>query len=176
MSRIRLVPMLLILLISLAVFFAGWQVYKRYNLVDPLKTNLQSVTGVQTVDVIVGSPTVIRVKLAKVDDLQTTYKTIAKDVAGSANSGSSIVIVDNEDKTLQQTYENLYPIIGQGLHTGSYQSMIDSFNQAASAQGVQAKLTMDSNNIYVQLSQGKNYLYDVSKYNNLQQGQGGAAS
>lgn len=176
MSRIRLVPMLLILVISLAVFFAGWQVYKRYNLVDPVKTDLQTVSGVQSVDVVVGNPTVVRVKLGPVDDLQMTYDSIEQAVTGSANAGSSIVIVDNKDKALQQAYEDLGPIIYQGIHTGNYQSMISSFEKAASAKGIQAKITMDIHNIYVQLKQGNHYLYDVSQYNTLQQGQGGAAS
>ncbi|QSO53485.1 hypothetical protein JZ785_06425 [Alicyclobacillus curvatus] len=176
MSRIRLVPMLLILIVSLAVFFAGWQVYKRYNLVDPLKTDLQTVSGVQNVDVIVGNPTVIRVKLGAVEDLQTTYDSIAEAVTGSVNAGSSIVILDNKDKALQQTYENLNPVILEGVHKGNYQEMITSFEKAAAAQGIKAKITMDAHNIYVQLQQGSHYLYDVWQYNTLQQGQGGAAS
>jgi hypothetical protein len=176
LSRIRLGPMLLILIVSLAIFFAGWQVYKRYNLVDPLKANLSTVSGVQNVDVVVGNPTVIHVKLGEVGDLQTTYKAVSDTVTSSANTGSTIVIEDNKDKALQQTYESLWPIIGEGVHKGNYQEMISSFEKAAAAKGVQAKVTMDIRNIYVQLEQGNHYLYDVSQYNTLQQGQGGAAS
>ncbi|KPV44849.1 hypothetical protein [Alicyclobacillus ferrooxydans] len=183
MSRIRLVPMLLILLVSLAVFFAGWQVYKRYNLVDPVKTDLQSVSGVQNVDVLVGNPTVIRVKLGPVQDLQTTYDSIAEAVTGSVNAGSTIVIVDNKNKALQQEYENLFPSIMQGVSHGDYKQMITDVEKEATIDGFKSKITMDHHNIYLQLEQGTHYLYDVWNYNpttttlqQAQQAQGGATS
>lgn len=171
MSRIRLVPMIFIVLVSLGILFAGWQAYKRFNLVNPLKSELQAVTGVKTVDVNVGNPSVIKVKLGPVDDLETTYISIVNTVSGALGNSPSLKIVDNRDKALVDTYENLFPYLYQGINNGTYVEMISQFEQRASKAGVQAKVTMDAHSVYVQMTHGDHYLYDV-----LPLHQGGAAS
>lgn len=171
MSRIRLVPMIFIVLISLGILFAGWQAYKRFNLVNPLKSELQAVTGVKTVDVNVGNPSVIKIKLGPVDDLQTTYDSIENTVSGALGSSGSLRIVDNRDKTLQNVYEDLSPYLYQGIANGSYVEMIAQVEQKAQKAGIDAKITMDKTSVYVQMTHGDHYLYDV-----LPLHQGGASS
>lgn len=173
MSRIRLVPMILILLISLAVLFTGWQAYRHFNLVNPLETQLSSVTGVKNVDVAVGNPTVVHVKLGQVADLQSTYRSISQTLSGSVKSSGDIIIEDNRNQALSDAWEQLNPMVYEGAAHGNFTEMISNVKKSAKQDGIDAKITMDAHHLYVQFEQGSHYLYEVLPYS---QSQGGAAS
>lgn len=173
MSRIRLIPMILIVLLCLGILFGGWQAYKRFNMVEPLKTQLATVPGVKNVEVNVGNPSSIKVKLGAVDDLQTTYKAIETKVSGSLGSSQSVQIVDNRNQTLGKAWEDLSPIVYEYGKKGNYTEMIAAVEKSAAAKGIQATVTMDTHNVYIQLAQGSHDLYDVWPYT---LNQGGATS
>lgn len=174
MSRIRLVPVIFILVISLAILFAGWQAYQRFNLVNPLKSDLSHVSGVQNVQIDTGSPNLIRVQLGSVKDLQTTYSEISKTVSGALGGKQQVVIMDHRDDTLSNAFEvNLQPVLMEGLAKGNYTEMIASAEQTAAKQNIDARITMDEHNIYVQLSKDNHFLYSVMPYTLHQ---GGASS
>lgn len=173
MSRIRLVPMICIVLLCLGILFAGWQAYKRFNMVEPVKTQLSTITGVKNVVVSVGSPSDIQVTLGSVDDLQTTYHSIESKLSGSLGGTGSLKIVDNRDKALSKAWEDLSPIVYEDGKKGNYTAMIAAVEKSAAAKNIQANVTMDTHNIYIQLSQRGHNLYDVWPY---LANQGGAAS
>lgn len=164
MSRIRLVPMIFIMLVSLAVLFGGWQAYQRFNLINPLKTELQTIQGVQSVHVVGSNPGVITVQLGQVKDLQTTYDALSQTITETLGSSQPVKILDHRNSILIQDEESLSPIILEGLAKGNYVEMILQVQQTAAKLGVQARVTMDSHNVYVQLEKGAYYLYDVQAY------------
>ncbi|MCL6453789.1 MAG: hypothetical protein K6T78_09300 [Alicyclobacillus sp.] len=173
MSRIRLIPMIFIALVCLGILISGWQAYKRFNMVQPLKAQLEAVAGVKNVVVDVGNPSTIQVKLGPVKDLQTTYDSILTKVDGQLGGTGAITLVDNRDSTLTAAWESLSPILYEGLRKGNYTEMISAFDTKAAKEGIRAAVTMDTRNVYVQLSKGSHYLYTVEPYS---LNQGGAAS
>jgi hypothetical protein len=173
MSRIRLVPVIFILVISLAILFAGWQAYRRFNLVNPLKSELQQVTGVKSVQIETGNPSVIDIQLNPVKDLQTTYIEISHVVAGTLGGQVDVNLLDNKDDELTSAMEDDQLILNDGLAKGNYIEMVASAEQKAAKQNIDARITMDEHNIYVQLTKGNHYLYKVEKYT---MHQGGASS
>ncbi|MBX5436829.1 MAG: hypothetical protein IRZ33_06400 [Alicyclobacillaceae bacterium] len=171
MSRVRLVPVICILIVSLAVMFGGWRAYLRFNLIDPLESQIRAIPGVKSVQVIAGNPNEVRIALRPdVADLQTTYGKIAR-VVDSAMSGEQLVIEDNESPALTQAYENFELILLEGLAKGDYVEMKNEIEQKARAMGIQARVTMDRNNVYIQMKKGGAYLYRIWPLH-----QGGGAS
>lgn len=173
MSRIRLVPVIFILVISLAILFAGWQAYQRFNLVNPLKSDLQKIQGVQSVQVDSGSSNTIAIHLAGVQDLQTTYTDISKTVAGSMGSSENVTLLDNKGEELTRIWEELNLGVFQGIAQGNYTEMVSSVEQSAKKQNIDARITMDQHHVYVQMAKGSHDLYEVI---DITLHQGGASS
>ncbi|SFV01164.1 hypothetical protein [Alicyclobacillus macrosporangiidus] len=171
MLRIRLVPVIFIVILSLAILFGAWRVYQHLNVVGPLQENLQKVEGVQSVEVEAGNPTVIHVQLGPVPDLQTAYTDLVHTVSGTISGPESLLIEDRRSPQLVSAYESLTPTLMEGVASGRYREMIANVADEAKRLGVQAKVTMDEHNIYIQLSSGDHYLYKVLPYT-LHQGGG----
>ncbi len=174
MTRIRLVPVIVIALISFVVLSGGWWAYRQYNVVNPLKDSLGHISGVQNVQVDTGNPYVITIKLGRVSDLQSTYQTILKAVSSVLGDPLSVTvnIQDNRNQVLNNAYEALQPILAEGIAQGSYTEMISKAQQTAQQLHVDARITMDDQNIYLQLEQGSHYLYYVRPYTTPGQGGG----
>lgn len=178
MSRVRLVPIFLVAIVVLCVLFGGWQAYQHFNLLNPLKKNLQQVSGVQTVAILTGSPDVVQVHLgpfSKLEngDLQQTYQDIASQIETRLGSGVSVQLTDHHDALLTDTFESFQPYLRQGLAKQNYLQMISQLSQMAQRKHVNARITMDGQNVYIQLAKGSHYLYQVIPYGTHQ---GGAAS
>ncbi|GMA48733.1 hypothetical protein GCM10025857_00900 [Alicyclobacillus contaminans] len=175
MTRIRLIPVVVIALVSLLVLFGGWWAYRKYNVINPLTESLQHVTGVESVQVNPSSPSSISIQLGPVTDLQTTYQTISRAVEQVFGSGSSVAMTleDHRDAALTNIYEtDMAPILAEAIQKGEYTQMVAMIQQKAKQLHVTAKVSMDDQNIYLQLQQGSYYLYHVRRYSALQQGGG----
>lgn len=175
MSRVRLVPVIFIIIITLSVLFGSFVAYRHFKLVGPLQSKLESIAGVKVAQIDTGNPSQIVVQLGPVNklqnqDLQTTYDTITNKISGIFGSTTKLQIQDNRNAELSSTYENLYPILAQGIHNGNYIQMIPAYEQKANQAGIHAHVTMDLQNIYVQLWKGSYYLYKVIPYNITQGG------
>jgi hypothetical protein len=167
MPRIRLVPVIVITLVSLVVLFGGWWAYRQYNVVNPLKASLEKVSGVQSVQVQTGNPGVVEVTMGPVADLQSTYLNITRTVRGIVGDPSAVTIriQDKRNQELTDAYEEtLEPIILEGVRKGNYAHMIEEAKRMASELGIRAKITMDVHNVYVQLMKDNGYFYDVMPY------------
>jgi hypothetical protein len=173
MQRIRLVPVIVMAIVTLAVLLGGYQAYQRFYMIDPLTAQLKTVDGVETVQVQTGHPVTVRVELGPVQDLQTTYEDVSRTVTQAVGSAGSIVLVDHADAALRNAYESLLPYVLEGVAKGDYAEMMDTVRAKAQKMGIQARITMDERNIYIQLSQGDHYLYRVMPYALRQ---GGSAS
>lgn len=178
MSRVRLVPIVLVAVLVLAVLFGSWQAYQHFKLLTPLKHNLQQIEGVQNVHIYSGSPDVIQVQLGpfkklKNDDLQQTYHNISNQISSSLGHSVTIRLTDEHNTKLDTAYENFQPILHEGIAKGNYVEMIGQLTRLAKSQGIQSKITMDGQYFYIQLQSGSHYLYSVMSYSSPQ---GGTAS
>ncbi len=165
MSRIRLLPTISGLILTFLLLFGGYQVYRNMEVVQPLQTQLMqihSVTGAKVVTV-AQNPTVV-VSLGKISDLQTTYLMIQNVILNSMGSAVPIVINDKRSTALKNSYEAMQPIIFQGIAHGDYVSMINQFEKACQLRHIECKVSMNSQDIFVQLMQKNAYLYDIVPY------------
>lgn len=165
MSKIRIIPTIFALILTLAVLFGGLQIYRNYALIRPLEWQLRHIPSVESAQIqTTSSGPVALVQLGRVTDLQTAYKQIANDVYNTFGSPIGIVLKDRRSPALVAADEELGPILLQGLTQGAYVPMIQQFDRAAAKRHIVARVTMDARNVFVQMSQGSHYLYDILPY------------
>lgn len=163
MSRVRLVPIALIVVLSLAVLFGVWRLYLQFSLINPLVSKIATVPGVSLAKVESENPPAIKVTLKPNNDLQTTYLAILSRVNDSGNSNVHINIDNSTSNThLWRVFESLGPIIDKGEKQGDFPSMITAAEKQAAMEGAKAIVTMDvAQNIYVQISEENHHFYQV---------------
>ncbi len=167
MSRIRILPALAALLLTFIVLFGGLQVYRTYDIIQPLKTNLSHIPQVQDVQVNATSQTpFVTVALGPVQDLQATYAQIQSEVAASLGGSINIILKDHPSPSLTTAFENFQPILYQGIAQGTYVTMIHQLETSAKEQHITCYVTMNSQDIFIQLTQNKSYFYSIVPYTN----------
>lgn len=166
MSRIRFVPILLIFSVTLIILFGGWIVYRDYGLVRPLQQQLTGTQLVQTVTVNLSGPQKqVDVTLKKVPDLQSSYRSIKNKVNQTMHTQLPIKIHDERTPELERMFQSYQPFIFSGIDRGEYTDMINKIQQNAAKDGItKAVVTMDRENLYIQLEKGDHYLYEVIPY------------
>jgi hypothetical protein len=165
MSRIRLLPTIGGLILTFIVLFGGYQIYRNFEVVQPLQVQLKQIHAVISARVVTvaQNPTVV-VKLGEVSNLQTTYTQIQNVIVNNLGNLIPISIIDKRSAALKTAYEQMQPILFQGIAHGNYVSMISSFQKACQLHHIQCKLSMNNQYIFVQVTQQNSYLYDVVPY------------
>lgn len=166
MSRIRVMPTLLIMVTALIVLFGGWLIYKNYGLVRPLQEELSAMAPVEQVNVHVSTQTrEIQVTFKRVPDLMTAYTMVNEKVHHVLGSDVTLLIRDHRTPQLSELYQNYQPLLYEGIAKGNYTEMIEQIKQKARQDGISyARITMDRNNLYIQLEKDSAYLYEVVPY------------
>ncbi|UOF89681.1 hypothetical protein LSG31_17615 [Fodinisporobacter ferrooxydans] len=171
MSRIRIIPTLVVIVITLSILFGGWAVYKNFGLEHPAEQALKQVPSVQSVKVMISNQNrTVKVTVWNVQDLQSTYHKIKQVVLQSLGSDTQIQVVDTRSEALAHLYQTLQPVLYEGIHKGNYTEMIQTIESRAKQANVVANVSMDSANVYIQLTQDSHQLDDIIPYNNQQQG------
>ncbi|HEU4965826.1 MAG TPA: hypothetical protein VFV52_18605 [Bacilli bacterium] len=170
MSRIRWVPMVVSLSLTLSLLFGGWELYRNFGLVAPLEEQLQAnaaVTDVQTV--VSGQVREVQIGLKKVQDLQTTYEGLAATVHEAMGDAVAIDVTDNrkQDQNLQDVYRSIQPTLYEGISKGEFPEMIAKVEANTKAAGVDGQISMNDKYVFVQLEKGDHYLYEILPYNSV---------
>ncbi|PWI57081.1 hypothetical protein [Sulfoacidibacillus thermotolerans] len=165
MSRIRILPALAALLLTLIVLFGGLQVYRTYEIIQPLESQLAQIPQVRDVQVNATAQTPsVTITLGPVQDLQATYTQIQTEVENSLGGPINIVLKDHPTPSLTSAFEVLQPILYQGIAQGMYVSMVHELESSAKQQHVNCTVTMNSQDIFIQLTKDNGYLYSIVPY------------
>lgn len=165
MSRIRILPTVSALILTFAVLFGGYQVYKNYELIKPLQQQLSAIHQVLSARIVAGAdvPTVL-IQLGPVPDLQTTYGAIEGDVTNALGSPVAIVLKDRRTPQLASLFESMSLTLYQGIAQGNYLGMSRQMTALARKAGASCRVTMNGQDIFVTLTKGPAYLYDIVPY------------
>jgi hypothetical protein len=170
MPHFRPLVALFALALTLSVLFGGWMVYRSYGIVKPVQDALSHLPYVAAVHI---SPNdtahSVEVALKPVNDLGAAYREILKIVQRYMGAGTAISITDQRSNALSTLYENEQPMIFEAIAKKNYTELVRQIAADSRHFGVQGKVTMDQNNIYIQLKKGENYLYDVVPYRDRSQ-------
>lgn len=151
--------------VTLLLLFGAQLLYARQTFAQPLNAALRSTPGVMGQPVVAsdGLGLAVHVRLGLVPDLETTYLQLLH-AADHAAGGRQVILTvkDNASQQLIDDYIALTTILDQGRATGQYVAMRDQFQAAATRMHLtSADLTLDGQQMYVELVSGKNYLYRI---------------
>lgn len=163
MAGIRVHLVIVFLLLTLAILVAGNFIYQKYYLTEPLFKLYQNTKVVQDYHLDEdGTVKVVQVKMKKTANLQKSYQELLE-VTGKVMGTSqfTLEIKDKRNAGLEKVYSDSQLVIFEALAKGSFTEMDKVIKDNAKAAGAQANVFMDRENIYVQLFQGNNYLYEI---------------
>lgn len=154
------------LAVTLLVLFGGQTIWHTFAVAKPLDNAFEGIDGIQSVawnkEKSDKAAVVLQVSLDHVTNLQTTYTDIqerAKNILGK--STFRIVIRDSRNPELEQVYHEMHFHIQEAIATGRFGNMAEHVKEKALEAGIDAQISVDAYNVYLQLSQGDANLYRV---------------
>ncbi|WP_046215050.1 hypothetical protein [Paenibacillus wulumuqiensis] len=156
--KLRALPVMITVVVSIAVLFGGWFTYRQLTLHNPLMKIVQSYPGVNSAQVTINQKEVaLKLDLKPEADLGALVQQIHKqstDILGTRTL--KLEVVDHSDDKLNQIWENAMFPVSQAMANREYTEIPKTLEEIAKLNnGVQAKAEMDDLNVYVSLSNGK---------------------
>lgn len=147
----------------LGVLLLGQWTFQKYSVERPLIKEITAVDGVQ--EVLIKQDTkkmILEVKLQNIEGFPKTYNVINSLISAEQKSDLQIRLLDKRDEKLAQLWNQSQFIIYEAIVKGNYTAMSAKINSLME----QAKLdrweiSMDAQNIYLELHAGNNYLYEI---------------
>jgi hypothetical protein len=165
MSRIRIVPVVVSLLVAFSLLFGGWEMYAKFGLVRPLEEQLQADPAVTHVESVVdGNNRSLKVTIKPVDDLQATYENLEAIAAQALGSQVKLELVDTRGEDLKKEYRSIQPILYAGIAKGEFPQMIQDAQNALAKDGTKAQVSMNDKFVFVSLQRDGRFLYEVLPY------------
>lgn len=163
MAGIKVHLVIIFLLLTLVILVVGNMLYQKYYLTEPLFKLYQKTKVVQDYHVDgQGRVKKVLVEMKKTNNLQKSYNEL---LAGTAqvlgNSEITLELKDRRNDKLEKIYYDSQLIIYEALLKGNFTNMAEAIKKQAKAAGAEAQISIDKNNIYLQLVQGDNYLYEI---------------
>ena len=150
---------------TLFILFGGQAIYQNFAVAKPLDKAFADIEGVKAVaweKAKDDKAITLRVSLAGTPNLQLTYTTIEDKARAILGKGElNIVISDSRTEELEQAYHEMHLYIQEAVATGRFSQMADQVKEKAAKAGVDSRVYVDSQNIYLQLAKDSAELYTV---------------
>lgn len=167
--RIKYIQLLkgcIALIITVAGLYMGQVLWHNYVIDSPLDKALNNIDGVETVTLDgsnkINSNTIIYVTLNNTANLQKTYEEISKKINQTLKSSRyTLEIKDNRSSELEQAYYDIHYYIQKAIVDGDFPMLEAKVQEKAGLVGAAAKVYVDEQNIYLQLTKKDSSLYTV---------------
>ncbi len=147
----RIAAAALALLATLAVLFGMQRWLFQTQTSVPLKAQIERVPGVRSVTLDFSkSPGVVKVKLGRVGDIETTYSNLTAHVQAMA-PGAEVKVSGTPDRQITAAAQDVSFSIAQGLATGQFVAMRAQVLDQAKRDHVDASIYIDQQNVYLAL-------------------------
>ncbi|HVB10180.1 MAG TPA: hypothetical protein VNM16_07420 [Bacillota bacterium] len=161
---VRIPVVLMAMAGALLLLFGAQFIYNRQAVQQPLVSISHSMPAVQHVT-LENSPSGLQVdvQLGLVPNLRETYLALQNQV-NAALSGQhyQINLTDNHTPQLLDDFYQMNGVLEQGLATGQFVAMEQQVQAIGTREGLsQVSAIVDEHYVYVELVQGKNYLYEL---------------
>lgn len=156
--KVRIVPIVLTVVISASILFGGWFLYRQMALQNPLASVVSQYDGVKSSHIDIKQKTVtLKLDLEPETNLQGLIQHIkdeGKSVIGKREL--KIQVEDHSSEALDQWWEQAMLSVAEAMDNKEYTQIQTSLEQlAGESTNLKAKATIDENNVYVSLSDGK---------------------
>jgi len=153
------------LIITVAVLYIGQAAWQNYAVDLPLDKALHSIDGVEKVtwdnNNNINDDIDIYVTLNNTANLQKTFEEINKKIKETLKSRKyALQIEDNRSQELEQAYYDIHYYIQKAIVDGDF-PLLDGKVQEKAESRAAAKVYVDEQNIYLQLSKNGSSLYAV---------------
>lgn len=164
-NEYRLAVILLVIILTVAILFGGYSLYTVYGIEKPVEKSLASIHSVSTVQVEKEKDQyTVQVKLGPVDNLQTAYAGMEKAAAHRlAKDSYQFKIVDYRNRRLNDLYGHLQLAVQQAIAKNEFVWLDSLLAQETSELGMQYRLMVDDQHLYVQIQDKNHYLYEIVK-------------
>lgn len=155
----------LALILTLGLSLGGFMLYNRFVVEKPMYQEMKQVEGVQRVSVHKeDKQMVVVVKLAEMSDFSVTYRLLDRIAEKRFGAGKyTLEIEDRRSQELEQFYADIQLHLYQGIATNSFLWLDKEIGQMADSKGIQHRLRVDEDNLYLQGHKEGYYLYSVLK-------------
>lgn len=154
------------LIITVAVLYTGQALWKNYAVDLPLDKTLNGVVGVEKVtwddSGKINDSINIYITLDNTANLQKTYEEINKKIEMTLKGRDySLEIKDNRTAELDQAYYEVHYYIQKAIVDGDFPLLEEKVQEKAAVSGAAAKVYVDAQNIYLQMTKDNKSLYAV---------------
>jgi hypothetical protein len=143
---------------ALALLWAGGRLYRTQFVLQPAAEKIERLAGVEYAKF---QGEALYVKLAPQVSLQTKARQVSEIAENALGRKASLVIVDERDQALEETYGELSLALAQAASRGEFETMRPRWDDIARQEGAQIDVSVGSDAMYVSLKKGKNYLYEI---------------
>lgn len=157
--KLRIIPILTTIVLSVCILFGGWYTYRVYAVDQPFTKIITQHEGVQDATFKVDRSTVnVQLDLQADANLAGIVKQIeqkGKDII--ANRTLNINFKDHSSKKLDQLWENTLFTVAQAMENKQYTQITAAMKQVEQANtNVKAVAQIDDTNVYITLIEGQN--------------------
>lgn len=152
------------LVIGLAAFLSVQWLYNSLNFQQPLEKKLDNSKFIESYRIERSSNEYkIIISCRETDNLMQTYQEMYGEVAKTMNEHPFVIeLVDQRNDRLVDVFNQGQFAIQEAMFRGNFREMADSLNQYARSGVVESSVYIDEENIYWQMRDGNNYLYEVT--------------
>lgn len=169
-SYIKILKGCIALIITVAGLYIGQALWQNYAVDLPLDNALNGINGVEKVTWNNGSNindiVDIDVTLNDTANIKKTYDEITGKIEETLKGRQyALEIVDNRSSELEQTYYDIHYYIQKAIMDGDFPLLGEKVQEKAAAAGVTAKVYVDAQNIYLQMTKDSSSLYSITARN-----------
>ncbi len=161
----RIITAAISLLVTFSLLLGGYSFYNDYIVKKPLLQALKDVDGVQDVKMSKEEGEYrIMVVLDEVENLQSSYVKLDETTTGYlARKGYELQIADHRNQQLTDLYDQMQPYLYEALAKNNYIWLQEEISRQIQSRGpdTEYKFSVDSDRIYLQLTQDQKSLYAV---------------
>lgn len=162
MNQIRFTTVAIALVVTLFILLGGYFLYDKYYIKNGLEEKINQIVETEEIKIAKQeNPPTVYIRSSEIKDLQTVHQKTAEIVYQTLGPEFRVVFLDERTEKLSKLYEKCSFVIQEGIATGRFQEMNVKVQELAAEEGIQCHLTMDSFNVYLELDDGKGYLYEV---------------
>lgn len=150
--------------LTLAVSVGAVHLRQRQMVNEPLFKRIGDLENVQKVELKrEGSTQIVYVTLDYVGDLSATYRELNDEISRLLGQNRyRLELLDGRDQALEAAFLAVHLALYEGEHRGNFTEMgYKVANILAALQIEEHKVTVDSNNIYIQIKNDDAYLYEI---------------
>lgn len=147
----------------LIISFSSYYLYKRFGIDAPLEKKIESLEGVEdTKATRFRDGYEIDISMKKVANLQEAYISIDRAVKDALSQKEySLHLSDKPNQSLQDFMQHMQPAIFESLAANRFIWLDEELSRRTREAGLQYKLYVDQEHLYLQVEDGENYIYQI---------------